>query len=224
MFPRARDAKRVFVKGLSAETGEADLVDYFSTFGQVKWAAIHRDAKVNKSRGLGLVAFASAESVDRLLTLPAIHIIQDCKISMSRSWKNEQPKYAEAHVRGLKPIHDVNNLTRYFSQFGKVHSVKTRSNNETCKSRYAFIRFYERESMERAVETEQHIIEDVPVLVNLSGKMVEAAIQQQAQSSNAVEPKDDAVASLVSPYSLPTRLEPQRPKKKLASTSADSSA
>ena len=57
---------KVFVGGLSATTTEADLVSYFSQFGQVKECCIVTNRQTGTSRGFGFCEFSSSEGVQRV--------------------------------------------------------------------------------------------------------------------------------------------------------------
>jgi RNA-binding protein Musashi len=54
------DSGKFFVGGISWETDEERLRDYFSRFGEVTEAVIMRDRNTGRARGFGFVVFADA--------------------------------------------------------------------------------------------------------------------------------------------------------------------
>eukprot|EP00965_Chrysotila_dentata_P236854 6201566-Pleurochrysis_carterae.AAC.1 len=59
-------SKKIFVGGLSHETGEADFVQYFGTYGNVIDCVIMCDPHTRKPRGFGFITYETSESVDRV--------------------------------------------------------------------------------------------------------------------------------------------------------------
>jgi len=59
-------SKKIFVGGLSHETGETDFVAYFGSYGQVIDCVIMCDPHTRKPRGFGFITYESSESVDRV--------------------------------------------------------------------------------------------------------------------------------------------------------------
>lgn len=57
---------KVFVGGLTTNTTEADLVEYFGNFGEVREASIVINRQTGSSRGFGFCEFTSPDSVDRV--------------------------------------------------------------------------------------------------------------------------------------------------------------
>jgi hypothetical protein len=54
------DSGKLFVGGISWETDEERLRDYFGRFGEVTEAVIMRDRNTGRARGFGFVVFADA--------------------------------------------------------------------------------------------------------------------------------------------------------------------
>jgi len=51
-------AKKLYVGNLSFDTGDAELEQAFSTYGEVTSAVVVKDRDTNRSRGFGFVEFA----------------------------------------------------------------------------------------------------------------------------------------------------------------------
>ena len=62
-----RDAiKKVFVGGISQDTKDHHLREYFSQYGHVQTASVMTDKATGNSRGFGFVVFEDADAVDQL--------------------------------------------------------------------------------------------------------------------------------------------------------------
>lgn len=60
---------KIFIGGLSPETNESDLSNYFGQFGAIAEVAIVADKKSGMSRGFGFCCFVEAGSVDKVLSV-----------------------------------------------------------------------------------------------------------------------------------------------------------
>lgn len=58
---------KLFVGGVSHDTTEQTLTDYFSKYGETKGSEIPRDRITGASRGFGFVVFADSFVVERVL-------------------------------------------------------------------------------------------------------------------------------------------------------------
>jgi len=63
---RREGIKKVFVGGLSQDTKDHHMAEYFSQFGTVQTASVMTDKVTGNSRGFGFVVFDSTEAVDEL--------------------------------------------------------------------------------------------------------------------------------------------------------------
>jgi len=65
-----RDAvKKVFVGGITQDTTDEHLRDYFSQYGIVHTASVMTDKVTGNSRGFGFVVFESSDAVDQLCSM-----------------------------------------------------------------------------------------------------------------------------------------------------------
>jgi len=69
--------KKVFVGGISQDTRDSHLRDYFSQYGVVQTASVMTDKITGNSRGFGFVVFESADAVDVLCSAlhDAVHLM-----------------------------------------------------------------------------------------------------------------------------------------------------
>ena len=75
------DRARVFLGGISFETTEERLKDYFTKFGKVLDAMIIRDGLSGHSRGFAFLRFADRAVADRPVILNYKHIIDGQTVS-----------------------------------------------------------------------------------------------------------------------------------------------
>ena len=61
--------KKVFVGGISQDTQDNHLREYFSQYGIVQTASVMTDKVTGNSRGFGFVVFESADAVDLLCSM-----------------------------------------------------------------------------------------------------------------------------------------------------------
>lgn len=82
---------KIFVGGLPVTTTEADLVEYFSKFGNVREASIVVNRHTGASRGFGFCEFVSPDAVDRVQASQAIspHSI-NCRVVSVRPYNLSQ--------------------------------------------------------------------------------------------------------------------------------------
>lgn len=78
------DSGKLFVGGISWETTEERLIDYFQTFGEVVEAVILKDRVTGRSRGFGFIVFASASVAERVLK--GRHVIDGRAVSDASSF------------------------------------------------------------------------------------------------------------------------------------------
>ncbi len=58
---------KLFVGNLSWNTGENDLRDHFSVFGQIEECRLITDRETGRSRGFGFVTFTDADSANNAI-------------------------------------------------------------------------------------------------------------------------------------------------------------
>eukprot|EP00250_Pteridium_aquilinum_P019937 c24633_g1_i1 orf=641-889(-) len=61
------DQGKIFVGGISWETSEERLKDYFSQFGSVVETVIVKDRATGRARGFGFVAFSDPAVIDSVV-------------------------------------------------------------------------------------------------------------------------------------------------------------
>ncbi|KAJ1940343.1 Heteroproteinous nuclear ribonucleoprotein A1, partial [Linderina macrospora] len=184
-----KDAGKLFVGGLSWETDENRLREYFSKFGPIMDCSIMRDQVSGRPRGFGFVTFVDVASVDAVLQEPS-HRLDGKHIDPKHAIPREQqPGAHHAHphngnlggnndtfadpigemrgekifVGGLPPSATDADLNSTFSVYGTITETKLMIDRETGRSRgYGFLQF----------ENESSALESVKVGNSVGGIMI----------------------------------------------------
>lgn len=69
----------MFVGGLSLNTTDNSLRDYFSKWGEITDAVVMKEGGTRRSRGFGFVTYVSADSVDDVLHEKP-HVVDDKEV------------------------------------------------------------------------------------------------------------------------------------------------
>lgn len=67
-IPGKDDERKLFVGGLTRNTTENELREYFGKFGEIESVSIKMDPYTGVSRGFAFMVFQNAKSIDKLLT------------------------------------------------------------------------------------------------------------------------------------------------------------
>ncbi|KAM5311421.1 RNA-binding protein Musashi homolog 1 isoform 2-T3 [Glossophaga mutica] len=117
------DPCKMFIGGLSWQTTQEGLREYFGQFGEVKECLVMRDPLTKRSRGFGFVTFMDQAGVDKVLAQSRHELDSktiDPKVAFPR---RAQPKMVtrtkKIFVGGLSVNTTVEDVKQYFEQFGK---------------------------------------------------------------------------------------------------------
>jgi len=89
--PEPKDDRKLFVGGLSWETGEAQLKEYFGKFGEVEAVSLKLNAETGKSRCFAFIIYKESASIAKVFeqTEHAINSKKGrCQKSQSQARKN----------------------------------------------------------------------------------------------------------------------------------------
>jgi len=146
--------KKIFCGGISYETTNEDLSNYFNKFGDVVQAQVKFDRLTGRSRGFAFVEFATVEACQMALAQREQQIKnKQCEIKPA---KTREPTFSnkKVFVGGLPADFPEEELRSHFDQFGKVEEIEWPFDKQTkARRNFAFIVFEEEEAADRAANT-----------------------------------------------------------------------
>ncbi|XP_054798046.1 heterogeneous nuclear ribonucleoprotein 1 isoform X2 [Prosopis cineraria] len=174
------DSGKLFIGGISWDTNEERLREYFSTYGEVVEAVIMKDRTTGRARGFGFVVFADPAVADRVIKEK--HNIDgrmvEAKKAVPRDDQNMLNRNSgsihgspgpgrtrKIFVGGLASTVTESDFKKYFDQFGTITDVVVMYDHNTQRPRgFGFITYDSEEAVEKVLLKTFH---------ELNGKMVE---------------------------------------------------
>ncbi|GFP99814.1 heterogeneous nuclear ribonucleoprotein 1 [Phtheirospermum japonicum] len=176
------EAGKLFVGGISWDTSEDRLREYFQAFGEVVEAVIMRDRTTGRARGFGFVVFANPFVAEKVVR--ERHIIDGRTVEAKKAVPRDDhqtfvktsgslhapPSPGPTHTKkifvgGLASTVTETDFKNYFGQFGPITDVVVMYDHNTQRPRgFGFITFDSEDSVDRVLVKTFH---------ELNGKMVE---------------------------------------------------
>merc|ERR1719309_833242 len=117
--PGRDDDRKLFVGGLSWDTTEKELKEYFTTYGAIDSINVKTDPTTGRSRGFAFIVFDSAETIDKITEVKE-HTINNKKVDP----KKVKARHGKIFVGGLKPELTDDEIKNYFGKFGQIIEVE----------------------------------------------------------------------------------------------------
>ncbi|KAL3507576.1 hypothetical protein ACH5RR_032958 [Cinchona calisaya] len=179
------DQGKLFIGGISWETSEEKLKDYFGQYGDVLQTVVMRDKISGKPRGFGFVVFSDPDALDRVLQHR--HVIDGRTVEAKRALSREEQQVSRAgnpsagrsfggggggntrtkkiFVGGLPATLTEDAFRQYFESYGNVTDVVIMFDQQTNRPRgFGFISFDSEDAVDRVLHKTFH---------DLNGKQVE---------------------------------------------------
>ncbi|XP_056149782.1 heterogeneous nuclear ribonucleoprotein A0-like [Lampris incognitus] len=178
---------KLFVGRLSASTDDDGLRMHFEQFGTLADCVVVVNKPLKRSRCFGFVSYSTPEEADAAIAARP-HVVDGRTVELKRAVAREDSNKPEVvakvkniFVGGLKDDIEEDNLTEYFSQFGKIERSKVISQRETGKRRgFGFVHFVDTDSADKAVALKFHYVKGHKVEVK------KALTKELMQSANRV--------------------------------------
>jgi len=157
--------RKLFIGGLSFDTCDEGLREYFNKFGEVLDCIVMKDPKTKKSRGFGFVTFKRIAMVDEVMTKRP-HKLDGRTVTPKRAVSREDSEKPGAHatvkkifVGGIKDDSSDDHLRMYFSKYGAIEQIEVMEDRETRKKRgFAFVTFADHDPVDKIVSQKYHTI------------------------------------------------------------------
>ncbi|KAH7301622.1 hypothetical protein KP509_23G034800 [Ceratopteris richardii] len=177
------DQGKLFIGGISWETTEDKLKEYFQAFGEVIEVAIMKDRATGRARGFGFVIFADPSVVDKVVLNK--HNIDGRMVEAKKAVPREEQQSVNRNnsgnsgafspssiartkkifVGGLASSVTESDFRKYFEQFGAITDVVVMYDHHTQRPRgFGFITFESEDAVDRVLVKTFH---------QLNEKMVE---------------------------------------------------
>lgn len=113
------DDRKLFIGGLSWETTEKDLRDYFTKYGGIESLTLKMDPATGRSRGFAFIVFSEVATLDKVIAAGE-HVINGKKVDP----KKAKARHGKIFVGGLTQEISDDDIRTYFSQFGNVVEIE----------------------------------------------------------------------------------------------------
>jgi squid-like protein len=133
------EERKLFVGGLSWETTQKDLKDYFSKYGEITEVNIKTDPNTGRSRGFAFIQFGTKESVEQVLAAGP-HTVNGKQVDPKRA--KARPGIKKIFVGGLDPDLPESDISAHFEKFGKIEEIELPFDKQKNQRRqFCFITF-----------------------------------------------------------------------------------
>jgi len=144
--------RKLFAGGLSWETQESHLKEYFGKFGTVEKVELKLDPMTGRSRGFAFIVYEEADSVAKVMAA-GDHAINSKKVDV----KKAKGRTGKLFVGGLKAEMTDEAIREAFAAFGTVSEVELPMDKaKGVRKGFGFVT-YEREDTMKEVLKKGHI-------------------------------------------------------------------
>jgi len=159
-------SRKLFIGGLSFETTDDSLNDYFAKYGEITDCVVIKDSETQRSKGFGFVTYATEQEADSCMS-ERPHTLHERQIDVKRAVSREESSKPGAHVQvkkcfigGVKKGMTEDQLRNYFEQFGTISDFEVPKDRESGEPRgFAFVTFDDFDVVDKLVAKRMHDID-----------------------------------------------------------------
>jgi len=142
------DSRKLFAGGLSGNTSEKDITDYFSKYGEVESVDLKKDHVTQRSRGFGFVTFKTPAALDAAVA-EKFHTINGKKFEPRKA----KVQTSKIFVGGLKDELSDEDIKTHFSQFGNITDAQIPFDKQNNKRKgFCFLIFEGADTAKKIIE------------------------------------------------------------------------
>ncbi|XDA76479.1 hypothetical protein R6Z07F_006622 [Ovis aries] len=157
--------RKLFVGGLSSETTEETLWNYYQQWGYLTDCVVIRDPASQTSRRFGFVTFSSVAEVDAAMAARP-HSIDGKRVTPKRAVPREDYGKPGALVTVKKLFvcrigedTEEHHLRDYFEKYGNINAIEIISDRESGRKRgFGFVTFDDHDPVDKLVLQKYHTI------------------------------------------------------------------
>jgi len=156
--------KKLYIAGVSWNTTDDGLFNFFSRYGTVVSAQIQRDRQTGRSRGFGFVSFEDASSAEKVLADQNLSLDgrrMEIKAAVPRGMVGqleEQQRFAsqrpkKVFVAGIADTVSEDELKEHFSQYGPITECYIQKDRTTGESRgFGFVSYENPDDVDKVLQ------------------------------------------------------------------------
>ncbi|XP_023338926.1 RNA-binding protein squid isoform X2 [Eurytemora carolleeae] len=153
------DERKIFIGGLSWETKEPQIQEYFAQFGEIESVNLKVDPVTGRSRCFAFLVFKHSTSIEKVID-GREHALSSKKIDV----KKAKAKPGKIFVGGLPPDLEEETIRTFFTQFGPVTECEMPFDKEkNQRKNFCFVTFEREEVMKVVLKTPKQKIGEVEV-------------------------------------------------------------
>ncbi|XP_057555225.1 heterogeneous nuclear ribonucleoproteins A2/B1-like [Hippopotamus amphibius kiboko] len=159
------ELRKLFVGGLSSETTEESLWNYYQQWGYLTDCVLIRDPANHQSRRFGFVTFSSMAEVDAAMAARP-HSIDGKTVIPKRAVPREDHgkpgalvTVTKLFVGGITEATEERHLREYFEKYGKIDAIEIITDGQSGRKRgFGFVTFDDHDPVDKIVLQKIHTI------------------------------------------------------------------
>ncbi|XP_041365953.1 heterogeneous nuclear ribonucleoprotein A1-like [Gigantopelta aegis] len=161
--PEHEQFRKLFIGGLSYDTSNETLKQYFEQWGVVVDCVVMKDPNTKRSRGFGFITYQTSAEVDEAQNNRP-HTIDEREVETKRAMPREesgggqsQKSVTKMFIGGIKGEITDEQIKEVFEPFGVVQNVDLIKDKVTGNLRgFGFVTFEDYDSVDKAVLKKYH--------------------------------------------------------------------